>query len=111
MRLLSAGEEKPKSSERYGGGGARPRDSWGAETLTNEKQPRGGEPRRTERGKHGQRHPTANTGTNGEDFIENWEFVFTDLQQRGYTKDQGGECRLGELVEHSVKHFGISVVA
>ena len=32
------------------------------------------------------RNPAANNGE--EEFIENWEFVFSDLQQRGYTKDQ-----------------------
>ena len=96
-----AGEERPKSGERYGdvsrgGGGARPRDCW-ADTLardgggggSNDRQRSSAEARRTERGiKSGVRNPAANNGE--EEFIENWEFVFSDLQQRGYTKDQGG---------------------
>ena len=99
---LTAGEERPKSGERYGdvsrgGGGARPRDCW-ADTLardggggggSNDRQRSSAEARRTERGiKSGVRNPAANNGE--EEFIENWEFVFSDLQQRGYTKDQGG---------------------
>ena len=96
---LTAGEERPKSGERYGdvsrgGGGARPRDCW-ADTLardgggggSNDRQRSSAEARRTERGiKSGVRNPAANNGE--EEFIENWEFVFSDLQQRGYTKDQ-----------------------